>query len=773
MIGALWTGISGLAAQQKALDNESNNIANVNTIGYKASRISFADQLYQDKIGKGSNILDAEKLYTQGSLKLTGVAFDMALSGDGFFAVSNTRGSGTAETLYTRAGNFRMGDNGRLQDSAGNEVQGWAMSSLDTDVDIFSTNSNVKKFTNEYSKFVASRIIRGSTAIETITSKMTDYTIYAKTDDKEIMTGAGHKYKSTKISDIELLISSYSAKLQAYSSNPDTTSAPSILQNSWLNFDLANTVVDSGDQIYVYIDGTKYAQAFDTDEQTTMKKFVDQISNIPGINAYIGDSTSAISPSPTDTNGYIIINGLIPGKNITIGDIGIIHDNATLLKTSGTNTVAVEGTGYGAVKSAMEALKAAVAGKQRDVWTPSDIGTLNSGDKFTYDLTIAGTKYSISVTQGDDSVVSIPIATEANSLSATLTDANKIKLMAEAINADPTMNTKIVARDINGNLVIESLIVGEEFVDAFSVDYATDTIAQANDGGTNGTLETGETWTYALAEKNVNTDEEVQFKMTLGGVEYIATIVGGSKQATVTANNNNTITTTNVTLSSAVTSANIAEMMAYTIENGNSTLASSVVASQNTTTSTTMDLGHVNGNDGTDSSFTIGANINPAIKKNNSTYSVNKGAGAEFMQIKSTIDQTSSKGSLQLRLDSLGISDSAFGVFMVDSTGLLIMKQDGAEFAIAQVAIALFNDNRGLEPRGDNLLATTTRSGGAIYNINNNKTADIKSKNLELSTVELSTSLVNIMLYQRAFEANAKSITTADAILNTLINLKR
>jgi len=79
MIGALWTGISGLSSQQQALDNESNNIANVNTIGFKASRISFADQMYQDRIGKGSKVLDAEKLYVQGNLRLTGVSYDMAL----------------------------------------------------------------------------------------------------------------------------------------------------------------------------------------------------------------------------------------------------------------------------------------------------------------------------------------------------------------------------------------------------------------------------------------------------------------------------------------------------------------------------------------------------------------------------------------------------------------------------------------------------------------------------------------------------------------------
>ena len=136
MIGALWTGISGLASQQKALDNESNNIANVNTIGYKASRISFADQIYQDRIGKGSTVLDAEKLYTQGGTKLTGVNYDMALYGDGFFSVVNKNTLGTAETFYTRAGNFRMGDNGTLQDSAGNAVQGWMMSAIDSQNDV-------------------------------------------------------------------------------------------------------------------------------------------------------------------------------------------------------------------------------------------------------------------------------------------------------------------------------------------------------------------------------------------------------------------------------------------------------------------------------------------------------------------------------------------------------------------------------------------------------------------------------------------------------------
>ena len=96
MIGALWTGISGLAAHQTALDNESNNIANVNTVGYKAGRISFADQIYQGKIGKGSFVQDAEKIFVTGGSKITGVEYDVALQGDGFLTVINKNTLGTA-----------------------------------------------------------------------------------------------------------------------------------------------------------------------------------------------------------------------------------------------------------------------------------------------------------------------------------------------------------------------------------------------------------------------------------------------------------------------------------------------------------------------------------------------------------------------------------------------------------------------------------------------------------------------------------------------------
>jgi len=166
------------------------------------------------------------------------------------------------------------------------------------------------------------------------------------------------------------------------------------------------------------------------------------------------------------------------------------------------------------------------------------------------------------------------------------------------------------------------------------------------------------------------------------------------------------------------------------------------------------------------------ATVSESIKINEK-YSNREGAGAEYLQITTTVNQLGSKSDIQLRLDTLKLTDSAFGAFEVDESGLITMQQDGTTYAIGQVAIAKFTDNRGLDPVGDNLLKSTTRSGNPIFNLDNDKTAAIKGGTLELSTSDLSESLVNLMVFQRAFEANAKSITTADQILTTLIQLKR
>ena len=143
------------------------------------------------------------------------------------------------------------------------------------------------------------------------------------------------------------------------------------------------------------------------------------------------------------------------------------------------------------------------------------------------------------------------------------------------------------------------------------------------------------------------------------------------------------------------------------------------------------------------------------------------------MEITTRVDQTSTQESLQLRLDLLNISDSKFGAFKIDSTGLVTITDGGVEYAVGQVSIARFTNNRGLEAVGGNNFKATQESGNVIYSTNNNNTDGVMGQALEISKADLSESLVNLMVFQRAFEANAKSITTSDELLSTLINLKR
>ncbi len=142
LIRSLTTGTTSLQAHQQRLDVISNNIANVNTVGYKASEATFVDQLSQVmnlgvgpsniaqggtggvdplQIGLGVRMGAVRTDFSQGSIRTTNRALDVAIAGDGFFALSS---NGTQ--LYSRAGNFSLDKNGNLVDSvSGAFVQGY------------------------------------------------------------------------------------------------------------------------------------------------------------------------------------------------------------------------------------------------------------------------------------------------------------------------------------------------------------------------------------------------------------------------------------------------------------------------------------------------------------------------------------------------------------------------------------------------------------------------------------------------------------------------
>lgn len=133
MIEALYIATSGLRSEQTQIDVISNNVANINTPGFKKSRVSFADVSYHDAVvnslkpaesapnhmvGGGTDIASTHAQFSSGDIRVTSNPLDVAISGDGFLEVTDASG----QPLYTRAGQFSVDKDGYLETVDGNRL---------------------------------------------------------------------------------------------------------------------------------------------------------------------------------------------------------------------------------------------------------------------------------------------------------------------------------------------------------------------------------------------------------------------------------------------------------------------------------------------------------------------------------------------------------------------------------------------------------------------------------------------------------------------------
>ena len=136
MIRSLWTAASGMQAQSKQIDVIANNLANVNTTGFKRSRADFQDLMYQNlkttgspattatqvptgiQIGLGTRLASVTKIFTSGDFTQTGNELDIAIEGDGFFPITLPDGT----TGYSRSGAFKRDSTGQVVTADGNPL---------------------------------------------------------------------------------------------------------------------------------------------------------------------------------------------------------------------------------------------------------------------------------------------------------------------------------------------------------------------------------------------------------------------------------------------------------------------------------------------------------------------------------------------------------------------------------------------------------------------------------------------------------------------------
>ncbi|MGH8157259.1 MAG: flagellar basal-body rod protein FlgG [Rhodanobacter sp.] len=178
MLSSLWIAKTGLDAQQTRMDVISNNLANANTTGFKSSRASFQDLIYQNKsqpggqtteqtlspsglmLGTGVRVAGSEKLFTQGNISQTGNSLDVAIQGNGFLQVSMPDGT----IAYTRDGSLHTDPNGQLV-----TADGYA---LDPAVTL---PSNVQSITIGTDGTVSATAAGSATAVQVGTLQLADF----------------------------------------------------------------------------------------------------------------------------------------------------------------------------------------------------------------------------------------------------------------------------------------------------------------------------------------------------------------------------------------------------------------------------------------------------------------------------------------------------------------------------------------------------------------------------------------------------------------------
>jgi flagellar hook protein FlgE len=395
MIGGLWNGLTGLATFEKALNVESNNSTNVNTVGYKEDIVNFADLMYENNAsnlyGKGSSVASVSKaMYQQGGVKITNNPYDVAIEGRGYFIVENLNTKGERETFYTRAGNFKINENGILKTQ--NDMNILGLSSVKT----FNSTDDVNEFGSKYSNFVASQNIGNTDNLITINAKATDYKTTANADDI-LNSGSNYKTKSSKINDIDALISDYKNRLKDYSLNSTAAPVESVVQKTDISFtNYKDLLQDKNSNIKVSIDNNQISQTFVSTVSTqdfktslyaslspaqqlvygdpsgaltqaqsdmydleaskiaTMKAFSDKISNTVGLNSSIDTTT-----------GVLNITSLIPGKTVKINEAFI--NDVNFNPRIATTQEAKLGSGIKMVESSRDALKVALQKADADL----------------------------------------------------------------------------------------------------------------------------------------------------------------------------------------------------------------------------------------------------------------------------------------------------------------------------------------------------------------------------------------------------------------------
>jgi flagellar hook protein FlgE len=373
---ALYSGTSGLTAMGDTMQIIGDNIANVNTIGFKSSQAEFQDLLSQSmstmngttQIGSGSGVGNVSASFEQGSFITTGSATDLAIGGSGFFILREE--NGTTE-YYTRAGNFSFDKDGNMVNPSGHVVQGWSLDP-ETGSDIGSIGDiTLNSFTSQPSQSTNIQIIANldSTAEDNSVST-TDGTLVA-----------GWNGDGTQSPPIPESVYEYQTTVQVYDSLGST-------HDITLYFDKGAPAAD-GSPTYEYIvtcnpSEDKRSGTVGTEDagllgygSITFEAGSGAISNIEMTRVNDDGSTTDLSTDPADAD-YGLENGLFTFEPNFLGEDNAMSVSLDFGSTFNTTT---DKWGNNALSTTMYAVSSNTVFKDSDGYGAGDLQSITVDEK--------------------------------------------------------------------------------------------------------------------------------------------------------------------------------------------------------------------------------------------------------------------------------------------------------------------------------------------------------------------------------------------------------
>jgi len=836
---SLWAGVTGLQAHQMAMDVEGNNIANVNTTGYKYSRANFSNLLSQTvsiatapqgelggqnsmQIGLGTQVSTVTKIFKQGSIETTDKTTDLAISGDGFFVVSPDGGS---TYKYTRDGDFSFDANGNFVDTNGYITQGWLKDDATGDIDTTSPISNIT-------------IPPGLTTPANATSTVT---VKANLDSGD------------SVGTLKSAIYSLDANSGWVDVNGD-----GIMQSTEVHDenDTGSNTFNTSKELYER--GQDFGALFDSDG--------DALNLTSGQGAWISyakaqtNTTTITHDASGTTNIDMTINGTTISGSITSGDDDTVATYITGLINAQTSLTGVEanitgGNGLYLSNNNQTGTEAATKNIKLNVTTGTDTTGLSNTEvitayQYTYSSTPLNTSHSY-----DDSVARTFSTTEDlreamqkdarlyidysgdgaqdtnDGVSVTVNSSGQFEIAnpkGDAFNSDDgdvvddtlvtpitetaaALNTSIASQAVTlpigtvlpagtYTFVTATAINGTTYAAGSTATLAADTtLTEAC------TLPAGTTVAFTGATTSITLEAGTNYKSTDDHDLYLT--VTGLSNATNNVSENDNFTTTIDALQGTLTSGTSTRTSQgiYAASLASNTDVYDSLGSKHTVRFEFTKTGYTS-TGGTEWSVLISVpepgDINlGSYPKNivtgtvsfnsdgslatytprNLTYTANNGSSAnQNISIDfGTLGQYDGLTSFDKTSSTTGISQDGYAGgdingLSVDETGTVIGSfTNGRSFALAQVAMATFTNNGGLESDGGNCYIQTSNSGDPIVGqAGTGGKGSIQSSSLEMSNVDLSRSLTQLIVIQRGYQANSKTITTADEMLQTLLQLK-